>query len=189
MSGVDLGQLRERVLDQVEAAIERVYELLTARERPRIALDQIMDCEGLEPQFEYRLEVDYKILQRLPELGLPKYFWFFTVKGLVDRVLTSGALLGDDLMIVEAETREGADKKALAGLAATIEIAREVRAGSIMLLPGPDGVDQIAAGRRADVGGAPMNGEMADKIGRMMSDRIQENQPRFSARQAKWRLH
>lgn len=176
------------VLDLVEKGIEEVYGILNARERRHVSLEQIMHCENLEPQFEYRLQVSYKLRQKYPRLHLPHFYWFYTVNGLVDRELVMGALLGGDLMVVEALTREKADELAAKGLKETMTIAKDLKYSALALpdvVEDPmDAMDLVAAGRRANQG-APMGGEMREKIGLMMADRIAQQAPSYHRKRFK----
>lgn len=180
--------MQGRCLDLVDRAVEEVYEkILKPEERRHLAIEDLVSCEQVEPQFEYRLEVHYKLRQKFPELRLPQFFWFYSLKGLVNRELVMGALIGGDLMVVEASTREGADKLASDGLKQTLEIARGL-ADQVTLLPDVvedpnESVEKIAAGRRAQ-GGAPMRGDMAEKINRMFGDKAH-----FGLRKTNRRLH
>jgi hypothetical protein len=169
-------------LDFLELAVENVYDRLVSQPRRRVALEEIMTCRNLEPQFEERFEIDYRLHQRFPLLRLPKFLWFYSVKGWVGPELVLGALLGGDLIVVEAATREGADQLAAKGLASTVEVAKDLKYNLLML---PDAVEnpmetveKTAAGRRATQG-APMRGDMAEKFDRMMTDVFKPKAPKY----------
>ncbi|MCC7144259.1 MAG: hypothetical protein IT349_19360 [Candidatus Eisenbacteria bacterium] len=188
----DRAVIQGRALDLVDRAIDEVYEkILKPETRKHLSLEDLLRAERVEPQFEYRLEVSYKLRQHFPELKFPLAFWFYSLKGLVDRELVTGALIGGDLMVVEAATREGADTLAAAGLRDTFEMARDLKHNTLLLpevVQDPlEGLDITAAGRKVKEG-PPMHGEMAHKIGRMLSDRSGEQKKRMDSKRFKRRL-
>lgn len=184
-----------RALDLVDRAIDEVYEkILKPDSRKHLGLEDLMHCENVEPQFEYRLDVHYKLRQKFPELRLPQSFWFYSLKGLVRRELVTGALIGGDLMVIEAATREGADKIAAEGLAHTLEIAKDLKYNALMLpdvVEDPaDATDLVADGRRVErakalYGDRPLNAGMAEKLNRIFADRGDRMKARFGAKN--WR--
>jgi hypothetical protein len=194
MNPDERAEMQGRCLDVVDQAMEEAYTRLLGVGRPKVAFEDLIHCEGLEPQFEYRLQVPYKLHQAFPELRLPKSFWFYTLKGLVKQVLTLGATIGGDLMVIEAETREGADKLAAKGLAETLAAGRELKYNALLMPEGvvedpSAGLEAVATGRRAQ-GGEPMKGEMREKLERMMPDVIKQSAGRYARRRfRRSRLH
>lgn len=170
-------QVEAAILDELDANLERCFNAIIARKegRRRIALEELVDCADMKPEFEHRFTIGYKLRQKHPWLRLPEHYWFYTITGLVGRELVIGGLIGNDMIVVEAVLRERADKLAAEGLAHTLEIARDMKHG-LLALPGVtledpfDSLEQVAAGRRARVG-APMRLDIAQKVARMMNDR------------------
>lgn len=168
-------QVEAAILDDVDANLERCFAAIIARQpdRRRIRLEELVNLGSVRPEFEHRFEIGYKLRQQHPRLRLPNYYWMYTLTGMVARELVVGALIGNDMIVVEAVDREQADKRAAEGLAHTLEIARDMK-HNLLLLPGLGGdlvagPETIAAGRRAGHGPG-LREDIAQKVARMMSD-------------------
>jgi hypothetical protein len=170
-------QIEAAILDDLDANLERCWNAIIARGegRRRLRMEELATLGDVRPEFEHRFEIGYKLRQAHPRLRLPNAFWFYTLTGMVGRELVVGALIGDDMIVVEAADREQADKRAAEGLRDTLEIAREIKHNPL-LLPGAnptpaDGTELEVGGRRAQRG-APLREDIRQKVARIMADRV-----------------
>lgn len=165
------------ILDDLDANLERCWDAILARGegRRRIRLEELAVLGDVRPEFEHRFEIGYKLRQKHPRLRLPNAYWFYTLTGMVGNELVIGALIGNDMIVVEAADREQADKRAAEGLKDTLEIAKDMKY-NLLMLPGVQldpnvGTESEAAGRRAHRG-APLREDIKHKVARMMADRM-----------------